>query len=526
MERVKIIGVSSALLCVAAVIGLALPSRSSSPTAETGSAPLRSYLPSGVPDRSGVAHEPADSGRATAVPGSEGSFLAKALSYVRGDAAATPTPRVARWTFVTVPVAETRSVHPERAERAKGNRARSTRTVDERQDEVPVADPDADWYAEPPADHSTITYAAANPGVPRGVPRMRRTPVRDAGDVDWYDSLDTRESEDPVVATTQEPSLADMLLDEFERPSAGRSASARASRSSRHPRASTPSRAPAARRAAAPAASHPEAEPVVACAATTTRYRLVKLVPAAEPVTEDVARAPRRDALPERGLPSPADQTGSPSVVLASLGPRLPGAGTAEYPGLAAPRPEPAPKRSAFCPLGFIEKKNKKERWCTRADKGGVSFREGPVAFLYPNGKKRAVGTYVSGTLQGPYVEYAATGKKTAEGVYKKGKKTGVWKFWWDNGKKQSEGTYVAGERTGLWTYYDEKGRKTSQGELRTVGKVEKKQGRWTFWHTSGKKSQEGTFRAGRKDGVWKSFDDNGRQLAVVVFRDGEEEFR
>ena len=112
----------------------------------------------------------------------------------------------------------------------------------------------------------------------------------------------------------------------------------------------------------------------------------------------------------------------------------------------------------------------------------------------------------------------------TAEGAYRDGKKTGVWTAWWDNGKKQSQGPYVAGDRSGTWAYFDEKGRQTSQGELRTIGNVEKKQGRWTYWHANGTKSQEGTFREGRKDGAWKSFDEKGRQVSALLWREGEEQ--
>lgn len=448
--------------------------------------------------------------------------MQSALSLVRGSAAPAEAPAATRWTVVTVPAPGSESRRTiallsknERAPaRTRAAASTSTRTPIVPALDEPVADPDADWYAAPEeVDHSTQTFAEAHPGVVRGVPRMRRLPVRDAGSPDWYDSLSRREA-DPADAEVDvaSPSLADVLLERLDAaPHAARSSRGVATRSSGSPRAT------GARRA-----SRPDGELAIACAASSTQYRLVKLEPSVAP------RAPLGSAAGApavRGLPSPAD-SGAPTIVLASLGSRLPGAGTTEYPGLAAPRPESTPRPTSFCPIGTVEKKSKSERWCTRADKGGVSFREGPVAFLDENGKKRAVGAYVGGSLQGPFVEYGSRGTKIGEGTYKNGKKAGAWTFWWDNGKKQSQGAYVAGERTGLWTYYDEKGRKTSQGELRTVGKVEKKQGRWTFWHANGTKSQEGTFREGKKDGAWKTYDEKGRQLAVLVFRDGDEESR
>ena len=360
-------------------------------------------------------------------------------------------------------------------------------------DEPPVVDTDADWYATAPDDgHETMTYAEANPGRTR-VPHslaVGSLPRREAGGLDWYDSLAVRE----IAPAGERGTSIDALV-------AGSTTSGR--RAAKGTRVRTATRPLASISADA------------SCASETTRYKLVKLAPMA-------STAPESSTPFARGLPAPHDA--EPAIVLASLGPRLPGSGTVAYPGLAAPLPESTPKAIAFCPLGSVEKKTKGERWCTRADRGGVSFREGPMAFLHPNGKKRAEGTYDNGVLQGPFVEYATNGTKTAEGSYRDGKASGAWTFWWDNGKKQSAGPYAAGERSGTWTYFDEKGRKTSQGELRTIGNVEKKQGRWTFWYPNGTKSHEGAFREGRKDGAWKSFDEKGRQVSMLLWREGEEQ--
>ena len=491
MARLKVVAIgSTAFLLVAAVTWSAIPRRASSPSL---SVPPGSEMEPSDGPHVGQAVVPKRSGgtSSTSSPSPSSSLLAKVFALVVPAAKTEPTPlslhparaqRVeGRWTVVSVPV--------DRAPVA-ALPAKTPAPVAE-----PVVDTDADWYADAPDEGpATKTYAQANPGRVRGVPR--RLPVRDAGNADWYDSLGSREASAPAGGT----SIDALVASTQDRRVVSRDA-----------RGSSGMRATLDSHVVRDASS-------AACDSDTTRYKLVKLTPSAAPANERLSLAKPLT----RGLPAPHDD--EPAIVVASLGPRLPGAGTVAYPGLAEPLPESTPRPVAFCPLGSVEKKNRSERWCTRADRGGMAFREGPVSFLYSNGKKRAQGTYDDGILQGPYVEYATNGRMTAEGAYRDGKKTGVWTAWWDNGKKQSHGPYVAGERSGVWTYFDEKGRKISQGELRTVANVEKKQGRWTYWHANGTKSQEGTFREGRKDGAWKSFDEKGRQVSALLWREGEEQ--
>ena len=382
---------------------------------------------------------------------------------------------------------------------------------------------DADWYAPAPEETAASRVQAPPDGTVALTP-LRPSPRRGAGDdLSWYDSLGA-----PVDggAAPSDGAPADGLLDALLAYDRGASGAGTRRAAARRPPAPAANGRGASRGASSEVATAEIATGsgswIPATPASFTRFRLVKLVP-----TRDRTPAPRTNAAPAAvppiSLPLPEEER-TPAITVASLGPALPGRGATSYLGLAEPRPEPTPK-PGFCPLGSVEKRTKSERWCARKDKGGVAFREGPVAFLYPNGKKRAVGTYAGGRLHGDYTEYAENGRRIGHGSYKNGKRTGTWTFWWPNGKKQSKGAFVRGERTGVWTYYDERGRKSSHGELRTIARVEKKQGRWTFWHANGKKAEEGVFRAGRKDGAWKRFDESGRLVSTVRYHDGEEEF-
>lgn len=532
MDRVKVVGIgASSLVLVAAVTWSALPLRSASDDAPA----LKPYIlvPPGAPETSGVAHEPAgvipplhDSGRATpSAPGRTGdlsdrpAMLTSTKPSSNGGGAA---PAKTRWTVIDVPAAEVQRLSQPGTRRNDGPiAARPSPHVN--REHAPVVDTDADWYAAPADGASPL---AKRPTPAHGRVAKKALPVRDAGDASWYDSLGANDESSEASSLS---SFEDSLLAGIDPAAVFSGETRKASRAAGSPVAASGARKSRGGRGVVPElrglSKHGDGVIAATPAAPETRWRLVKLAP---PAGEEIAsRSSSRPSPSSPVLPPPHEDThGEPTVVLASLGPKLSGTGAQEFPGLAEPLPEPTQKPTSFCPIGLVEKKTKGERFCARADKTGITFREGPVSFLYPNGKKKAQGTYVNGKLEGAYVEFATNGKKTAEGVLSKGTKNGEWTFWWDDGKKQSRGKFVNGERTGVWVYWDEKGRRLYEGEIRTVGNVEKKQGKWVFFHPNGNKKQEGTFAGGKKDGAWKTYDEKGRQVSVLVFKDGEEEIR
>ena len=205
--------------------------------------------------------------------------------------------------------------------------------------------------------------------------------------------------------------------------------------------------------------------------------------------------------------------------------------GVVSTPSLSGnPAAPAAPVEPAFCPIGAQEKAAKasvggRERFCTRADKGGIAFREGPYLAFHPNGKKRAEGAYVGGRMGGAWAEYYDTGRKAGEGEYAQGKRSGNWVFFWETGRgKSSEGLFRAGNKNGRWIFYDDRGRKESEGELKTTENVERETGRWTYWHPNGTKRAEGTYRDGRREGKWTEFNVSGKVASVDLYRDGEKE--
>lgn len=224
-------------------------------------------------------------------------------------------------------------------------------------------------------------------------------------------------------------------------------------------------------------------------------------------------------------IPQPSTAMGVPTGVPAPEG-------VVAKPSLSSSEPAaPAvPAEPAFCPLGTVEKSAKakaggKERFCSRPDKGGILFREGPYLAFHANGKKRAEGVYVAGRMGGTWTEYYDTGRLAGQGEYAGGKRSGNWVFYWESGRgKSSEGLFRGGVKNGRWIFYDDRARKESEGTLTTVDNVERKTGRWTYWHSNGTRRAEGVYRDGRREGKWTEWNVKGQVASVDVYRDGEKE--
>ena len=66
----------------------------------------------------------------------------------------------------------------------------------------------------------------------------------------------------------------------------------------------------------------------------------------------------------------------------------------------------------------------------------------------------------------GAFTDYWPNGKKRAEGSYKNKKLNGLYRTYYRNGEKKSEVTYEAGQRNGPHTSWHENGRSLASSEL------------------------------------------------------------
>jgi len=87
--------------------------------------------------------------------------------------------------------------------------------------------------------------------------------------------------------------------------------------------------------------------------------------------------------------------------------------------------------------------------------------------------------------------------------------------FYYENGQKRVEGSYNAeGKKDGKWIYWYENGNKWSEGYF-SEGLDDKKR---TTWHENGKLHFTGKLDKGKRIGIWKFYDENGKMTKELDY--------
>ncbi len=94
----------------------------------------------------------------------------------------------------------------------------------------------------------------------------------------------------------------------------------------------------------------------------------------------------------------------------------------------------------------------------------GEDIEQGPIRSWYPNGQTKMMGNLEAGSRVGRFVWWHNNGVKQSMGGYdKRGLKTGQWIWWHSNGMKSIVGQYRNDQPDGLWKEWDEHGRQLRQ---------------------------------------------------------------
>ncbi|MDB4739880.1 toxin-antitoxin system YwqK family antitoxin [Akkermansiaceae bacterium] len=117
--------------------------------------------------------------------------------------------------------------------------------------------------------------------------------------------------------------------------------------------------------------------------------------------------------------------------------------------------------------------------------------KDGPFTDHWPNGKKKAVGSYKGKQLDGLYTTYYESGKKKSEVIYRSGKRNGPHTSWHENGQKSLEGVFKEGKPEGATKSYHKNGR-ISHLESGSPN------GTNTAWHDNGQKQRVSTYKNGK----------------------------
>jgi antitoxin component YwqK of YwqJK toxin-antitoxin module len=85
---------------------------------------------------------------------------------------------------------------------------------------------------------------------------------------------------------------------------------------------------------------------------------------------------------------------------------------------------------------------------------------------------------------------------------------------YYESGKLEMEGEYAAGKKDGAWTSWFENGRKQSEGFF----KNDMRNGKAVVYRENGFKYYEGTYSLGRLHGTWITYDTDGSRLKETLY--------
>mgnify|MGYP003315350131 CR=1 FL=1 len=117
--------------------------------------------------------------------------------------------------------------------------------------------------------------------------------------------------------------------------------------------------------------------------------------------------------------------------------------------------------------------------------------KDGPFLEYWPNGNKRAAGSYKDKKLNGLYTTYYKNGRKKSEVIYEFGERNGPHTSWHENGQKSLEGVFKGGKPEGTTRSYHKNGR-ISHLESGSPN------GTNTAWHENGQKQRVSTYKNGK----------------------------
>lgn len=170
-----------------------------------------------------------------------------------------------------------------------------------------------------------------------------------------------------------------------------------------------------------------------------------------------------------------------------------------------------------------------------------LNKKEGEELRFYESGELKYRIFYIDNLKDGKSIRYSKTGRIIGFTTHKKGiiyssesfnrydinkKKTGIWKEFYENLKLLEEGPFIDGLRHGIFRYYDKRGNIEEILNFRFGIKIETEDNFNTVdvirsYHDNGRVSQEIIYVNGLKNGVNRTFDDDGEIIGGGEYRKG-----
>jgi antitoxin component YwqK of YwqJK toxin-antitoxin module len=140
---------------------------------------------------------------------------------------------------------------------------------------------------------------------------------------------------------------------------------------------------------------------------------------------------------------------------------------------------------------------------------------DGYQVFYHPNGAKASEGTMRGGKPDGYWKTYNDQGVMVSEGNRKNYELDSTWKFYDDKGKITMEMNYRAGKKDGI--------RKTYRADeiIEENFKNDIKEGLSRYYYADGHIHEEINFRNGLEEGLAREFDEDGRIITLISYKSG-----
>jgi antitoxin component YwqK of YwqJK toxin-antitoxin module len=160
-----------------------------------------------------------------------------------------------------------------------------------------------------------------------------------------------------------------------------------------------------------------------------------------------------------------------------------------------------------------------------RFDETGKKTAEGPVNELekrtgewkvyFDSGELKAKGHYQNDRQDGEWTFYYQTGSIEQSGNFSFGIKDGLWKWFNNKSVLLREENYSDGLLNGMSVHYSDSATVIAKGTYLN----DEREGEWAI--SVGDVHEEGEFAAGLKNGLWKTYYDNGKLYHKGVFIQG-----
>lgn len=148
---------------------------------------------------------------------------------------------------------------------------------------------------------------------------------------------------------------------------------------------------------------------------------------------------------------------------------------------------------------------------------GAQVNENGYNVFYYPSGKKLSEGNLKNGQPEGYWKTYFENGNVKTEGNRKNNALDSTWKFYNEKGIKTSEINYKGGKKNGVHRIYNEKGILISEENY--VNNI--KQGKARYYYETGEVKREQEFDNNIETGTAYEFGKDGRLITIEEFRGG-----